>query len=92
MPKNATLRRQRAAGGAFGVLVLAFALTYHFFPRLLHVDPTQIPRRSMSLGVAAPGNGAPARRTSVVGAGVGDQRTQRRATADAGADGRDRRT
>jgi len=66
MPKNATLRRQRAAGGAFGVLVLAFALTYHFFPRLLHVDPTQIPRRSMSLGVAAPGNGAPARRTSVV--------------------------
>jgi len=66
MPKNATLRRQRAAGGALGVLVLAFALTYHFFPRLLHVDPTQTPRRSLSLGVAAPDSRVSAPRPSVV--------------------------
>ncbi len=65
MPKNATLRRQRAAGGVLGVLVLAFALTYHFFPRLLHVDPTQMPQRSMSLGAVAPGRAAAASRTSV---------------------------
>ena len=59
MPKNATLRRQRAAGGALGVLVLAFALTYHFFPRVFHVDPTQAPRRSMSLGGVSPGQTPP---------------------------------
>ncbi len=59
MPKNATLRRQRAAGGALGVLVLAFALTYHFFPRVFHVDPTQAPRRSMSLGAVNPGQTPP---------------------------------
>ncbi|MEO7071866.1 MAG: SUMF1/EgtB/PvdO family nonheme iron enzyme [Rhodanobacter sp.] len=62
MPKNATLRIQRAAGGVLGILVLAFALTYHFFPRVFHVDPTQEPRRSMSLGAASPGEAAPARR------------------------------
>ncbi len=62
MPKNATLRRQRAAGGALGVLVLAFALTYHFFPRVLHVDPTQVPRRSMSLGVVTADRAAPTQR------------------------------
>ena len=66
MPKNATLRRQRAAGGVFGVLVLAFALTYHFFPGLLHVDPTQTPPRSMSLGAAAPATTAAPRRPSVI--------------------------
>lgn len=66
MPKNATLRRQRAAGGALGVLVLAFALTYHFFPRLLHVDPTQVPRRSMSLGVVAPGTTQPPSHNSMI--------------------------
>jgi formylglycine-generating enzyme required for sulfatase activity len=66
MPKNATLRRQRAAGGALGVLVLAFALTYHFFPRLLHVDPTQAPRRSLSLGVVAPGTAAAPGHASMV--------------------------
>ena len=65
MPKNATLRRQRAAGGVFGVLVLAFALTYHFFPGLLHVEPAQMPRRSMSLGAAPPGTSAAVRPASV---------------------------
>ncbi len=54
MPSNAILRNQRALGGAAGILVLVFALTYHFFPRLLHVDPTQAPRRSMSMGEAVP--------------------------------------
>ncbi len=57
MPNNATLRRQRTLGGALGVIVLGFALTYHFFPRLFHVDPTQAPRRSMSMGTAAPASG-----------------------------------
>ncbi|RAN81892.1 sulfatase-modifying factor protein [Bacillus sp. SRB_336] len=52
MPSNATLRRQRTLGGALGVIVLGFALMYHFFPRLFHVDPTQTPRRSMSMGAA----------------------------------------
>jgi formylglycine-generating enzyme required for sulfatase activity len=54
MPSNAILRNQRALGGAAGIIVLVFALTYHFFPRLLHVDPTQAPRRSMSMGEAVP--------------------------------------
>jgi len=49
MPNNATMRRQRALGGAIGILVLGFALTYHFFPRLFHMEPNQKPRRSMSL-------------------------------------------
>ncbi len=66
MPKNSTLRRQRAAGGALGVLVLAFALTYHFFPGLLHVDPTRAPQRSMSMGVVEPrGTTRPVRAASI---------------------------
>jgi len=59
MPSNAILRNQRALGGAAGIIVLGFALTYHFFPRLLHVDPTQAPRRSMSMGEAVPGRDVP---------------------------------
>lgn len=43
MPNNTNLRRQRALGGALGVIVLGFALTYHFFPQLFHVNPTQAP-------------------------------------------------
>lgn len=50
MPSNTVLRRQRAMGGALGVLVLAFALTYHFFPQLFHVTPQQATPRGMSLG------------------------------------------
>ncbi len=38
-----------------GVLVLAFALTYHFFPHVFHVDPDQMPQRAMPLGVSSPG-------------------------------------
>jgi len=54
MPRNALLRHQRAAGGALGVLVLAFALTYHFFPRFLHVDTERAPHRAMSFGTSPP--------------------------------------
>jgi len=54
MPNNANLRRQRTLGGALGVIVLGFALTYHFFPRLFHVDPTKAPPRSMSMGTQPP--------------------------------------
>ena len=54
MPGNVILRNQRALGGALGIIVLGFALTYHFFPRLLHVDPTQAPRRSMAMGAGVP--------------------------------------
>ncbi|MBB3228417.1 formylglycine-generating enzyme required for sulfatase activity [Luteibacter sp. Sphag1AF] len=39
MPSTETVRRQRAIGGAAGVAVLAFALFYHFFPELMHVQP-----------------------------------------------------
>jgi formylglycine-generating enzyme required for sulfatase activity len=66
MPNNATLHRQRTLGGALGVIVLGFALTYHFFPRLFHVDPTQAPRRSMSLGAAPPGSGLRPERGSAI--------------------------
>jgi len=65
MPNNATLRRQRTLGGALGVIVLGFALTYHFFPQLFHVDPTQAPHRAMSMGSAATGNGAVPERVPV---------------------------
>jgi formylglycine-generating enzyme required for sulfatase activity len=34
-------------------MVLAFALTYHFFPRLFHVTPEQALPRGMSMGGAA---------------------------------------
>jgi formylglycine-generating enzyme required for sulfatase activity len=53
MPSNTVLRRQRAMGGALGVLVLAFALTYHFFPHLFHVTPQQTTPRGMSMGGAS---------------------------------------
>ena len=59
MPSSETVARQRALGGALGVLVLGFSLAYHFFPRLFHVNPNAVaPRRSMSLGVSRPGAGA----------------------------------
>jgi formylglycine-generating enzyme required for sulfatase activity len=66
MPSNATLRRQRTLGGALGVTVLGFALTYHFFPRLFHVDPTQTPRRSMSMGAAVPASALQPERVSAI--------------------------
>jgi formylglycine-generating enzyme required for sulfatase activity len=41
MPSKQTVNRQRALGGGFGVLVLAFALAYHFFPQWFHVNPEE---------------------------------------------------
>lgn len=41
MPSSETVRRQRALGGGLGVAVLAFALTYHFFPNLLRITPSR---------------------------------------------------
>jgi formylglycine-generating enzyme required for sulfatase activity len=42
MPSKETVQRQRALGGALGVLVLAFGLTYHFFPEIFHVSPEEV--------------------------------------------------
>lgn len=39
------------------MIVLGCALTYHFFPRVFHVNPAQAPRRSMSMGTQAPTSG-----------------------------------
>lgn len=50
MPNTETVQRQRAIGGALGVAVLGFALFYHFFPQLLHVQPTQNTARSPMRG------------------------------------------
>jgi formylglycine-generating enzyme required for sulfatase activity len=66
MPNNANLHRQRFLGGALGVIVLGFALTYHFFPRLFHVNPAQQPQRSMSLGTAVSGSGLRPERVAAI--------------------------
>lgn len=41
MPSKQFVNRQRTLGGGLGVLVLAFALAYHFFPQWFHVSPAQ---------------------------------------------------
>lgn len=66
MPSNAMLRGQRFLGGALGLTVLGFALTYHFFPRLFHVDPTQAPQRAMSLGGTLPTSEMPPQRAAAI--------------------------
>jgi formylglycine-generating enzyme required for sulfatase activity len=66
MPRNASLRRQRFLGGALGVIVLGFALTYHFFPRLFHVEPGQAPHRAMSMGGAMSNGGLPPQRVAAI--------------------------
>ncbi|MFC5743508.1 formylglycine-generating enzyme family protein [Dyella tabacisoli] len=54
MPSKETVHRQRTLGGAVGVAVLGMALVYHFFPRVFHVDPSQVaPGRAMNLGPAS---------------------------------------
>ncbi len=40
MPKPQILTRQHAIGGTIGVIVLAFALIYRFFPAALKVEPS----------------------------------------------------
>lgn len=63
MPSKETVQRQRAFGGALGVLVLAFGLTYHFFPELFHVSPEEVANPSApGIGRAAPS--APTRANS----------------------------
>lgn len=55
MPSKETVQRQRAFGGALGVLVLAFGLTYHFFPELFHVSPEEVANPSApGVGRAVP--------------------------------------
>ena len=66
MPNNAMLRGQRFLGGALGLTVLGFALTYHFFPRLFHVDPTQAPQRAMSLGGVLPTSAVAPQRAAAI--------------------------
>ncbi|WP_430390343.1 SUMF1/EgtB/PvdO family nonheme iron enzyme [Dyella sp. 20L07] len=51
MPSKESVRRQRALGGAVGVVVLGMALVYHFFPRVFHVEPSTVAsKRAMNLG------------------------------------------
>jgi formylglycine-generating enzyme required for sulfatase activity len=50
MPNTETVQRQRAMGGALGVALLGFALFYHFFPQVLHVQTTQNTPRSPMRG------------------------------------------
>ncbi|HEX7814738.1 SUMF1/EgtB/PvdO family nonheme iron enzyme [Dyella sp.] len=67
MPSKETVRRQRALGGAVGVVVLGMALVYHFFPRVFHVDPAQVaPRRSMNMGPMAASSPGGARSTQAM--------------------------
>jgi len=62
MPSNQTVNRQRALGGGVGVLVLAFALAYHFFPRWFHVNPEEEAARHAQQAAPAsmPASTAPA--------------------------------
>lgn len=50
MPSSESDRRQRALGGSAGVILLGFALVYHFFPGLLHVQRMSGDARSLSVG------------------------------------------
>jgi len=44
MPGTETARKQHALGGAAGLVVLALALAYRFFPGVLHVEPQLAPQ------------------------------------------------
>src|SRR5690349_19752717 len=44
MPGTETARKQHALGGAAGLVVLALALAYRFFPGVLHVEPHLAPQ------------------------------------------------
>ena len=66
MPSKETVRRQRALGGALGVLVLGFGLTYHFFPRIFHVTPEEVANSSSSSPGSIAPSAVPARAGSVL--------------------------
>jgi formylglycine-generating enzyme required for sulfatase activity len=65
MPSKETVQRQRAFGGGLGVLVLAFGLTYHFFPEIFHVSPEEV-ANPPSPAVAGLKRALPARAGSVL--------------------------
>ena len=44
MPGTEIARKQHALGGAAGLLVLALALAYRFFPGVLHLEPQLAPQ------------------------------------------------
>lgn len=62
MPKPQTLTRQHAIGGAIGVLLLAFALVYRFFPQALKVEPAILRSHNAAPSGAPPTTGSPPRR------------------------------
>ena len=66
MPSKETVRRQRALGGALGVLVLGFGLTYHFFPQIFHVSPEEIANSSAPSQSRIVPSAVPARAGSVL--------------------------
>lgn len=66
MPSKETVQRQRAFGGVLGIVVLAFGLTYHFFPELFHVSPEEVanpPSSPVARGLA---RAMPARASSAL--------------------------
>jgi formylglycine-generating enzyme required for sulfatase activity len=65
MPSKQTVQRQRALGGALGVVVLAFGLTYHFFPEVFHVSPEEVANPTSPVTRAVPAL-TPARAGSVL--------------------------
>ncbi len=73
MLRSQFARRQRMLGGLAGVLVLIFALAYHFFPVVLHVSPRMPvePEQAAPAGVSSlmGFERRPGRRRSEVNAG-----------------------
>lgn len=63
--------KQRTLGGFVGVSLLVFALVYHFFPNLLHVDPEALEQPTAQPASSAPMGfeKRPERRASAVDAG-----------------------
>ncbi|OJY93773.1 MAG: sulfatase-modifying factor protein [Lysobacterales bacterium 63-13] len=55
MPGTENVNKQRNWGGALGILVLAFALVYRFFPGILHVEP----QTQMQTATTSPQMGKP---------------------------------
>src|SRR3954471_1727771 len=58
MPGTENARKQHALGGAAGIVVLALALAYRFFPGMLHVQP-QLPQQVLTSAPPAPRAPAP---------------------------------
>lgn len=54
MPGSEVARKQHTLGGAAGLVLLAFALAYRFFPGALHIQPQQEPMATSAGGQRAP--------------------------------------